>query len=377
MNLDFKIINPMIGDKIPLPTYATDGAAAIDLRAAIEADRTINPKEKILIPTGIAIDIKDTGKAAFILPRSGLGHKQGIILGNSTGLIDSDYQGELFVSLLNSGEDPYRIETGERIAQIVFVDINQVELNRVKDFAAVTKRGTGGFGSTGKNDVKLNELPLEVKMAESLTKEISVNRINIEKKMEQVDIRFGEISKSQENQVHRLNQEIAKIAQSVKTSNEPTDKVISLVNSLSKVEEKLKALEHGQQDSSAKISKRFEVIESKQNNDENKLLEGNIKKAITDSNTAFDKLSKSITEKIQAVESDNETLQEALQQVADENGKLKAELKTIRENFSERLKEINEKIATMSRATVEEKKPVEKTTKPSIPAKQTKNANKK
>lgn len=146
--LDLKILDPRLQDK--LPHYATPGAAGLDLRAAIAQPLTLQPGETTLIPTGMAIHIADPGLAAMILPRSGLGHKHGIVLGNLVGLIDSDYQGELMVSTWNRGQSAFTIEPLERLAQLVIVPVVQVDFNIVESFAA-SARGEGGFGSTGKS----------------------------------------------------------------------------------------------------------------------------------------------------------------------------------------------------------------------------------
>ncbi len=143
-----KILDSRIGDSIPLPHYATSGSAGMDLRACLEKDTVIKPGETILIPTGISVYVQDQDKAAIILPRSGLGHKHGIVLGNLVGLIDSDYQGQLFVSCWNRGNSEYTIEVAERIAQLVIIPIIQTEFEVVDDFKT-TDRGTGGFGSSG------------------------------------------------------------------------------------------------------------------------------------------------------------------------------------------------------------------------------------
>lgn len=146
--LQLKILNPLIGSAIPLPEYSTEGSAGMDLRACLEAPLMLQPGDTHLIPTGIAIHIDDPGLAAVILPRSGLGHKHGIVLGNLVGLIDSDYQGELLVSCWNRGNIAYNIEPGERIAQLVLIPVMQVKLLVVDEFEA-TNRGSGGFGSSG------------------------------------------------------------------------------------------------------------------------------------------------------------------------------------------------------------------------------------
>jgi dUTP pyrophosphatase len=149
-NVQLKILDPRIGNEIPLPAYATDGAAGMDLRACLDRPLTLAPGNTELIPTGIAIYIEDSGLAAVILPRSGLGHKHGIVLGNLVGLIDSDYQGQLFVSCWNRGKEAFTIQPGERIAQLVLVPVVQAEFEIVRDFTA-TDRGAGGFGSSGRH----------------------------------------------------------------------------------------------------------------------------------------------------------------------------------------------------------------------------------
>jgi dUTP pyrophosphatase len=149
-SVDYKILDPRVGTSIPLPAYATDGSAGMDLRACIDEALTIEPDQTILIPTGIAIHIADPGIAATILPRSGLGHKHGLVLGNLVGLIDSDYQGQLFISCWNRSQTAYIVETGDRIAQLVFLPVVQVSLNAVDSFDN-TERGSGGFGHSGTN----------------------------------------------------------------------------------------------------------------------------------------------------------------------------------------------------------------------------------
>lgn len=148
-SIDYKIIDPRIGDTIPLPTYATDGSAGMDLRACIDDSLTIEPGQTELIPTGLAIHIANPSIAATILPRSGLGHKHGLVLGNLVGLIDSDYQGQLFISCWNRSQKAYTVESGDRIAQLVFVPVLQVSLNPVESFDN-SERGSGGFGHSGK-----------------------------------------------------------------------------------------------------------------------------------------------------------------------------------------------------------------------------------
>ncbi|MCZ6565114.1 MAG: dUTP diphosphatase [Gammaproteobacteria bacterium] len=145
---EVKILDSRIGKEIPLPTYATQGSAGMDLRACLESAIQITPGETVLIPTGISIYIQDPGLAATILPRSGLGHKHGIVLGNLVGLIDSDYQGPLMVSLWNRSTKSYEVNIGDRIAQLVIVPIIQTEFKIVEDFTA-SDRGIGGFGHTG------------------------------------------------------------------------------------------------------------------------------------------------------------------------------------------------------------------------------------
>ena len=147
MKVDVKILDPRVKDK--MPTYATTGSAGLDLRAILDEPLTLNPGEPRLIKTGLAIHLADPGYAALILPRSGLGHKHGIVLGNLVGLIDSDYQGELMVSTWNRGQEAFTIEPMERIAQLVVVPVVQMQMNVVDDFET-SDRGAGGFGSTGK-----------------------------------------------------------------------------------------------------------------------------------------------------------------------------------------------------------------------------------
>ncbi len=146
--IEYKILDPRLGQEFPLPAYATPGSAGMDLRACIDAALPLAPGQTELLPTGLAIHIGDPGLAAVILPRSGLGHKQGIVLGNLVGLIDSDYQGQLFISCWNRGHSPFMIEPGERIAQLVFVPVVQVELKPVTAFNQ-SERGAGGFGHSG------------------------------------------------------------------------------------------------------------------------------------------------------------------------------------------------------------------------------------
>ena len=146
--IQLKILDQRIGNQIPLPAHATGGSAGMDLRACIDETIRLKPGETELIPTGIAIHINDPGLAATILPRSGLGHKHGIVLGNLVGLIDSDYQGQLFVSCWNRGHNSFTIEPGDRIAQLVFVPVVQADFEVVDDFDQ-SDRGTGGFGHSG------------------------------------------------------------------------------------------------------------------------------------------------------------------------------------------------------------------------------------
>jgi dUTP pyrophosphatase len=147
LKIDVKVIDPRMAGQ--LPTYATPGSAGLDLRACLDAPLTLGANAWQLVPTGIAIYLKDPGYAALILPRSGLGHKHGIVLGNLVGLIDSDYQGQLMVSAWNRSDTAFTIEPMERIAQLVLVPVMQAQFNVVNDFAP-TERGEGGYGSTGK-----------------------------------------------------------------------------------------------------------------------------------------------------------------------------------------------------------------------------------
>ncbi|MGR9115313.1 MAG: dUTP diphosphatase [Gammaproteobacteria bacterium] len=148
--IQLKILDSRLGHDIPLPEYATSGSAGLDLRACLSEPLTLNPGETSLIPTGLAIHICDRHLAAVILPRSGLGHKHGIVLGNLVGLIDSDYQGQVFVSCWNRGDAPFTVNVGERIAQMVFVPVVQAEFERVDEFDE-SARGSGGFGHTGRH----------------------------------------------------------------------------------------------------------------------------------------------------------------------------------------------------------------------------------
>lgn len=148
--LQVRILNDRVGEEIPLPGYSTDGSAGMDLRACLEEPLTLLPGDTFLIPTGIAIYIEDPGYAALILPRSGLGHKHGIVLGNLVGLIDSDYQGELMISAWNRGTTTFTIEPGDRVAQLVLVPVLQTQFTIVDEFTS-TERGTGGFGSSGRS----------------------------------------------------------------------------------------------------------------------------------------------------------------------------------------------------------------------------------
>jgi len=149
-SIQVKILDPRLGTDYPMPDYATAGSAGIDLRACVASAQELGPGETQLIPTGMAIHIGDPSLAAVILPRSGLGHKHGIVLGNLVGLIDSDYQGQLFVSCWNRGQESFVINPGERIAQLVFVPAVQAQFDLVEEFEE-SHRGEGGFGSTGKH----------------------------------------------------------------------------------------------------------------------------------------------------------------------------------------------------------------------------------
>ena len=149
MHLKTRILDSRLGNEFPLPAYATDGSAGLDLRAMLDEAITLEPGQTQLLPTGLAIHLEDAGYAAMILPRSGLGHKHGIVLGNLVGLIDSDYQGQLMVSCWNRGNRAFTVEPGERIAQMVIVPVVQAQLDIVDDFEE-TDRGEGGFGSSGR-----------------------------------------------------------------------------------------------------------------------------------------------------------------------------------------------------------------------------------
>jgi dUTP pyrophosphatase len=149
-NIQLKILDPRLGKDFPLPTYATEGSAGLDLRACLDEALVLRPGETELIPTGLALHIADPGLAALLLPRSGLGHKHGIVLGNLVGLIDSDYQGQVFVSCWNRGQDVFTIEPGERIAQLVLVPVVQAQFEVVDEFH-LSQRGDGGFGHSGRH----------------------------------------------------------------------------------------------------------------------------------------------------------------------------------------------------------------------------------
>ena len=150
LRLQVRVLDARVGTTWPLPAYATDGSAGLDLRAILDAPLTLEPGATALLPTGLAIHLEDPGLAAVILPRSGLGHKHGIVLGNLVGLIDSDYQGQLQVSCWNRGQAAFTVQPGERIAQLVVVPVVQVELDVVDEFAA-SRRGDGGFGHSGRS----------------------------------------------------------------------------------------------------------------------------------------------------------------------------------------------------------------------------------
>lgn len=148
--IQVRILDPRVGASLPLPAYATDGSAGMDLRACLEAPLLLAPGQAELVPTGIAIHIADPGLAAMLLPRSGLGHKHGVVLGNLVGLIDSDYQGQLMVSLWNRGREPFTVQPGERIAQMVIVPVVRARFEVVEAFES-SARGAGGFGHTGRS----------------------------------------------------------------------------------------------------------------------------------------------------------------------------------------------------------------------------------
>jgi dUTP pyrophosphatase len=147
--IELKILDERLGHEFPLPEYATEGSAGMDLRAMLDAPLELHPGQTELIPTGMAIHVEDPHQAAIILPRSGLGHKHGIVLGNLVGLIDADYQGQLFVSCWNRGGDSFQIEVGERIAQLVVVPVIRAKFEVVEEFNT-SKRGAGGFGHSGR-----------------------------------------------------------------------------------------------------------------------------------------------------------------------------------------------------------------------------------
>ena len=151
LQVEYKILDARLGNEIEMPHYGTKGSAGLDLRACIDDDMIIEPGKTVLIPTGMAIHLDDPSLAAMLLPRSGLGHKHGIVLGNLVGLIDSDYQGPLMVSCWNRSDVAYTVTVGERIAQMVIVPVLQPVFTKVEEFGDATDRGVGGFGHTGKN----------------------------------------------------------------------------------------------------------------------------------------------------------------------------------------------------------------------------------
>jgi len=148
--IETRIVNPLLGTRIPAPGYATDGSAAMDLRACLHEAVTLEPGGRTLVPTGIALNMMDPGLVAIVASRSGLSLKHGVRVAQGIGVIDSDYHGEIAVILANDGDTPYRVEPGDRIAQLMFQPVVQVDLHLVEAFTIETERGTGGFGSTGK-----------------------------------------------------------------------------------------------------------------------------------------------------------------------------------------------------------------------------------
>ena len=151
VNIETKIVNPLMGEGIPLPSYATDGSAAIDLRACLKEQIGIQPGQSVLVGSGIAINIKDSNIVGIIVPRSGLGIKKGIVLAKTIGVIDSDYQGEIKIGLYNRSQNQYTVKPGERICQMLFMPVINATLKLVKDFSNTTYRGSGGFGHTGRD----------------------------------------------------------------------------------------------------------------------------------------------------------------------------------------------------------------------------------
>ncbi len=151
VDIETKIVNPIMGEAIPLPSYATDGSAAIDLRACLKEPIGIQPGETLLVDSGIAINIKDPNIVGLIVPRSGLGIKKGIVLANTMGVIDSDYQGEIKIGLFNRSQSPYIVRPGDRICQMLFMPVINATLKLVQEFSSATDRGSGGFGHTGRD----------------------------------------------------------------------------------------------------------------------------------------------------------------------------------------------------------------------------------
>jgi dUTP pyrophosphatase len=150
-NIETKIVNPLMGDAIPLPSYATDGSAAIDLRACVKEPIEIQSGETVVVGSGIAMNLKDPNLVGIIVPRSGLGINKGIILANTVGVIDSDYQGEVKIGLFNRGQNPYILKPAERICQMLFMPVTKATLTVVQEFSNTTHRGSGGFGHTGRD----------------------------------------------------------------------------------------------------------------------------------------------------------------------------------------------------------------------------------
>jgi dUTP pyrophosphatase len=151
VNIETKIVNPIMGEAIPLPSYATDGSAAVDLRACLKEPIGIRPGETLFVGSGIAINIKDPNIVGLIVPRSGLGIKKGIVLANTMGVIDSDYQGEIKIGLFNRSQNNYNVRPGERICQMLFMPVINATLKLVQEFSSATHRGSGGFGHTGRD----------------------------------------------------------------------------------------------------------------------------------------------------------------------------------------------------------------------------------
>ena len=365
MNIEFKIMNPIVSDRIPSPTYKTDGSASLDLRAAIEANKIINPGEKVLIPTGIAINIDDITTCAFILPKSGLGHKQGIILGNGTELVNSDDQDELFISIINTGIDPYMIEVGECVAQILFVQIKKANLKKVTSFTKNKKSdATSESPTKSSNIIESNkETFVNANLVNEHTKEVS-------KLIDGINTKYADVDKISRDNHLKLVESLTAVNdnhQKIKSLNDLFEKNISDIKSQQKIE--LSKLDTRLVELSKSIGLSIDKASSNLNDEFNKRLlqlestkktelenekinvekvdqiVNSIKQLKDDSSkqlTNYEKDKQNISQfnvnfaafkdesnkKFLDYESDNEKLQKALQILSDGNIKLRDEIKT-------------------------------------------------